>query len=70
MSEHEIMRVQREALMKFSGGDRKMIIQIIQQYGHVLREHFDSKSGQQVSIDDLCKVLAECTKKVPSHSSR
>lgn len=65
MSESEIMRIQREALMKFSKGDRRLVIRIIQEFGHLMREHFRSRSGKTVTSDELCAVLSEATKDWP-----
>ena len=62
MSHAEIIRVEYEALMKFSKGDRKLAIRIIRELGPVLREYFEKHHPRQVTCDELCEYLGEITK--------
>jgi len=61
MSESEIIKKEHHALMKFCNGDRQMILKIIQDHGHKMRQYFDEKGADQVTCEELCSLLESAT---------
>ncbi len=57
MSPSEIIEVEYEAIKKFSQGDRKLALKVIQELGGFMREYFQKQSPRKVTSDELCNVL-------------
>lgn len=61
MSESDIIRVQYEALKKFSKGDRELVLKVINEFAPAMREYFKDKQPHQVSPDELCTLIESKT---------
>ena len=59
MSEAEIIRVEYEALMRFSQGNRQMALRLIGDFGAAMREYFVERHPERVTAEELCSYLAE-----------
>lgn len=62
MSEEEIIRIQYEAIKKFSRGDRQLVLRIINELAAHIREYLVSRQPEKVSCDELCSVLENATR--------
>lgn len=62
MSEEEIIKLQYEAIKRFSAGNKQVAYRVIAELAPVLREYIMSRRPQAVSLDELCGVIEQATK--------
>ena len=61
MSEEEIIRVQYEAIKKFSCGNKKLAYKVISELAPYMREYILSRKPEKVTCDELCSVIESAT---------
>ncbi len=70
MNPAEIIEVEYEAIKRFSQGDRKLALKVIQELGAFMRDYFRQRSPRKVTPDELCAAIevVTVTWKSPTHS--
>lgn len=61
MDPTEIIEVEYEAIKRFSQGDRKVALKVIQELGAFMRDYFRKRSPNKVTPDELCEALEGVT---------
>lgn len=57
MKKEEIIRVQYEAIKKFSQGDKRLAYRVVFELSPLLRDYIDSCNPRAVTVDELCDVI-------------
>ena len=57
MTDSEVIRIQREAIAKYCGSNRKLALKIIQELGLEMREWVEARGAEPVSSDELYELI-------------
>lgn len=62
MDKEEIIRVEYEAIRKFSKGDKQLAYRVVYELSPMMRDYINACAPRTVTADELCEALHNATR--------